>query len=175
MKYANDKCVNCELKYENNKLCTDCYNAPQILNINSGNQDIDNLLKATHHKQFKYRLEWIQFKDFIHIKQIGSGGFSEVYTAIWTKGTLNGSKKRNENATVALKVLKDSSNINSAFLKELQNIVDSQPNSSKRKLVQCYGVSQDPNTNNYIFVMSYMSHGSLNNIYQVILKLLLGI
>ncbi|CAG8804788.1 23927_t:CDS:2, partial [Dentiscutata erythropus] len=133
-----------------------------------GNQDIDNLIKATHNKQLKYRLEWIPFKDFVDITQIGTGGFSEVYTATWTKGTLKGVKgfkinfERDENVTVVLKVLKDSSNINSAFLKELQNIVESQPNSDKRQLVHCYGVSQDPNTNNYIFAMTYMSHGSLN-------------
>ncbi|RIB11622.1 kinase-like domain-containing protein [Gigaspora rosea] len=71
-------------------------------------------------------------------------------------------RKPKKNATVVLKVLKDSANINTAFLKELQNIVESQPNSSGRQLIQSYGVSQDPNTNNYIFVMSYMSHGSLN-------------
>ncbi|RIB27541.1 hypothetical protein C2G38_2160256 [Gigaspora rosea] len=69
---------------------------------------------------------------------------------------------RKENATVVLKILKDSSNINPAFIKELQNIVKNQPNSNKRHLVQCFGVSYDPNTNNYIFVISYMSHGSLN-------------
>ncbi|RIB22099.1 hypothetical protein C2G38_2033849 [Gigaspora rosea] len=154
------KCTSCnrqvKLIYENNKLCTDCYNASRFLNINSGNQDIDNLIKATYNKQLIYRLEWIPFKDFVDIKHIGSGGFSEVFTAIWTKGTLYGSKikfRRTENATDVLKVLKDSSNINSAFLKDLQNIVESQPNSSQRQLVQCFGVSQDPNTNNYIFVM----------------------
>ncbi|RIB11615.1 kinase-like domain-containing protein [Gigaspora rosea] len=162
------KCISCNRKvklyYENNKLCTDCYHARQILNINSGNQDIDNLIKATHSKRITYRLEWIQFTDFVDIKQIGSGGFSEVFTATWTKGTLIGSGKvnRKKNVTVVLKVFKDSSNINSAFLKELQNIVESQPNSSGRKLVRCYGVSLHRNTNNYIFVMSYMSHGSLN-------------
>ncbi|CAG8770181.1 17672_t:CDS:2, partial [Dentiscutata erythropus] len=161
--YCNSKqtkCTGCNrkvnLKYENNSLCADCYNA-RFLNINSGNKDIDNLIKASHNKQLKYRLEWVPFKDFVDINQIGTGGFSEVYTATWTKGTLKGAKReleRNENATVVLKVLKDSSDIDSSFLKE--------PNSPKRQLVQCYGVSQDPNTNNYIFVMSYMSHGSLN-------------
>ncbi|CAG8822386.1 799_t:CDS:2, partial [Dentiscutata erythropus] len=61
------------------------------------------------------------------IKRIGTGGFSEVYTAKWTKGTLKCSQRefnRKKNATVVLKVLKDSSNINSAFLTELQNIVE---------------------------------------------------
>ncbi|CAG8515679.1 637_t:CDS:2 [Dentiscutata heterogama] len=169
--YCNSKqtkCTGCNkkvrLKYENNKLCTACYYTRRFLNFNSGNQDIDNLIKATHNKQLNYRLEWIPFKDFVDIKQIGTGGFSEVYTATWTKGTLDCTQinfNRFKNATVVLKVLKDSSNINSAFLKELQNIVESQPNSSIRRLVQCYGVSQEPDTNNYIFVMTYMSHGCL--------------
>ncbi|CAG8711455.1 21965_t:CDS:1, partial [Dentiscutata erythropus] len=81
------KCSNCnrkrKLKYENNKLCTDCYHTQQFLNFNSGNQDIDNLIKATHNHKLKlqYRLEWIPFKDFVDIKRIGTGGFSEVYTA----------------------------------------------------------------------------------------------
>ncbi|CAG8624099.1 10827_t:CDS:2, partial [Dentiscutata heterogama] len=44
----------------------------------------------------------------------------------------------------------------------LQNIVKSQPNSYMRHIVQCYGVSQFPKTKDYIFVMSYMSNGSLN-------------
>ncbi|RIB21905.1 kinase-like domain-containing protein, partial [Gigaspora rosea] len=32
-----------------------------------------------------------------------------------------------------------------------------------RRIIQCYGVSQFPKTNDYIFVMSYMPNGSLND------------
>ncbi|RIB18765.1 kinase-like domain-containing protein [Gigaspora rosea] len=32
-----------------------------------------------------------------------------------------------------------------------------------RRIIQCHGVSQFPKTNNYIFVMSYMPNGSLND------------
>ncbi|RIB11614.1 hypothetical protein C2G38_94385 [Gigaspora rosea] len=108
--YCNSKQTKCNscnrkvnLKYENNKLCPTCYHAREILNINSGKQDIDNLIKATQNKQLKYRLEWIPFTEFVDIKQIGSGGFSEVFTATWTKGTLKGFKNRNKNATTVLK------------------------------------------------------------------------
>ncbi|CAG8601114.1 18155_t:CDS:2 [Cetraspora pellucida] len=166
-----DKCTGCNrnkaLVYEN-KLCSGCYYT-QFQNVSSGNQDIDNLIKATHNNQPKFRLEWIPFEDFTDIKQIGEGGFSKIYTATWTKGTIVGwdwrtkSINRIINQTVALKVLKDSKNISSAFLKELQNIVKSQPNSNIRHIIQCYGVSQFPKTNDYVFVMSYMSNGSLNH------------
>ncbi|CAG8529369.1 19281_t:CDS:2 [Cetraspora pellucida] len=150
------------------KLCSGCYNT-QFQNVSSGNQDIDNLINATHNNQPKFRLEWIPFDDFTNIDQIGNGGFSEIYMATWTKGSIKSWSRiekrynRNKNQTVALKVLKDSKNINSAFLKELQNIVKSQPNSNLRHIIQCYGVSQFPKRNDYIFVMSYMSNGSLNH------------
>ncbi|CAG8752829.1 34999_t:CDS:2, partial [Racocetra persica] len=158
-----------ELIYENNTLCASCYTRFQNINVNSGNKDIDILIKATYKNQPKFRLEWIPFNDFTDVTQIGTGGFSEIYTAAWTKGEITGwSSTKNEynrrrNQTVALKILKDSQNINSTFLKELQNIIKSQPNSHVRHLIQCYGVSQNPKTKDYIFVMPYMSNGSLNN------------
>ncbi|CAG8602811.1 14705_t:CDS:2 [Cetraspora pellucida] len=167
------KCTNCNRKKElldESKLCASCYySKTEFQNISSGNQDIDDLIKATHTNQLKFRLEWIPFEDFTDIKQIGEGGFSEIYTTTWTRGRVTGwsdvKKKfnRSKNQMVVLKVLKDSKNINLAFLKELQNIVKSQPNSYMRRIIQCHGVSQFPKTNDYIFVMSYMSNGSLND------------
>ncbi|CAG8582738.1 4044_t:CDS:2, partial [Acaulospora morrowiae] len=84
--------------------------------------------------------------------------------ALWVKGRITrysgvgfdraGSEK------IILKVLKDSQNINSAFIKELNNIALTQPNSN-RYIIQSYGVSQDSKTKNYIFVMPYIKHGSL--------------
>ncbi|CAG8464226.1 820_t:CDS:2 [Cetraspora pellucida] len=167
-----DKCTGCNSKRElldESKLCTNCYTQTQLQNFSSGNQDIDNLIKATHNNEPEFRLEWIPFEDFTDIKQIGNGGFSEIYAATWTRGRVTGwsdvEKKfnRSKNQMAVLKVLKDSKNINSAFLKELQNIVKSQPNSYMRRIIQCYGVSQFPKTDDYIFVMSYMSNGSLND------------
>ncbi|CAG8594510.1 1083_t:CDS:2 [Cetraspora pellucida] len=155
---------------DESKLCAGCYySQTQLQNVSSGNQDIDDLIKATYHNQPKFRLEWIPFEDFTDIKQIGNGGFSEIYMATWTNGSIKSWSRiekrynRNNNQTVVLKVLKDSQDINSKFLKELQNIVKSQPNSYMRCIIQCYGVSQFPKTNDYIFVMSYMYNGSLND------------
>ncbi|CAG8784625.1 12404_t:CDS:2, partial [Cetraspora pellucida] len=130
-----------------------------------GNQDIDKLIKATYNNQPQFRLEWIPFNDFVDIKRIGTGGFSEIYVAKWTKGRISDWNertsrfKRSENKIVVLKILKESQNIDSEFLKELQNIVKCQPNSTMRHIIQYYGVSQNPKTNDYIFVMPYMSNG----------------
>src|SRR5690242_15364768 len=94
------KCINCNRKKrldENNKLCKGC-SSTQFQNVvRSGNQDIDNLIKATYKNQLKFRLEWIPFNDFTDITQIGTGGFSEIYTATWTKGEITGwSSTKNE-------------------------------------------------------------------------------
>ncbi|CAG8848650.1 9969_t:CDS:1, partial [Racocetra persica] len=48
--------------------------------------DNDSLIKATYKNQHSFRLEWIPFNDFTDITRIGTGGFSEIYTATWTKG-----------------------------------------------------------------------------------------
>ncbi|CAG8680800.1 13205_t:CDS:1, partial [Cetraspora pellucida] len=87
------KCTGCKkkksLKYEN-KLCTACYYNTQFQNVSSGNQEIDDLIKATHSNQPKFRLSWIPYIEFIDIKRIGTGGFSEIYTATWPKGIVRG-------------------------------------------------------------------------------------
>ncbi|CAG8600267.1 20727_t:CDS:2 [Cetraspora pellucida] len=127
--------------------------------------------------------QWIPFEDFTDIKQIGKGSFSKIYATTWTKGIIKSWDRiekrfnRNENQTVALKVLKKSRNdIFSKFLKELQNIVKCQSNSHMHHIIQCFGVSQDPKTKDYIFVMPYMSNRSLaeylfNNFKDIIWKM----
>ncbi|CAG8735599.1 4191_t:CDS:2, partial [Acaulospora morrowiae] len=132
-----------------------------------GNLDIDNLIKATHKNMVQFRLEWIPYEDFKNVGNIAEGGFSMIFTALWEKGKItsyydNRDFNRAGPETVVLKILKDSQNINSAFIKELRNITETLPNSYKRHIIQYYGVSQDPVTKNYIFVMSHMKQGSLH-------------
>ncbi|CAG8456242.1 654_t:CDS:2 [Acaulospora morrowiae] len=161
-KKEHDKCPGCK----NLDQCTDCY-SEQFLPVNSGNFDIDNLIKATHRNNIRYRLEWIPFEDFTDVQEVEEGGFSIISTAIWIKGRVTsysgGKLNRKGRMKIILKVLKDSQNINSAFIKELHNIAKTQPNSPKRYVVHYYGVSQDPITKNYIFVMDYMKNGSLHD------------
>ncbi|CAG8773248.1 10698_t:CDS:1, partial [Acaulospora morrowiae] len=83
------KCSGCNkkksLKYENVDLCTNCYSA-QFQSVNSGNSDIDNLIKATQKNNIQFRLEWISFEDFVDIQKVAEGGFSMIFTAKWRKG-----------------------------------------------------------------------------------------
>jgi serine/threonine protein kinase len=79
-------------------------------------------------KQYNPRyLEWISFDKFTNIKQIGEGGFAEVYSAIWIDGKSfyrkqdDGSwdKLEPKPTKVALKKLNESQNMSAKFLNEV--------------------------------------------------------
>ncbi|CAG8696256.1 10736_t:CDS:1, partial [Acaulospora morrowiae] len=73
-----EKCSGCNkkrsLKYGNGDMCTSCYSAG-FQPVNSGNPDIDNLIKSTHGNSPNYRLEWIPFEEFTDIQRVTEGGF----------------------------------------------------------------------------------------------------
>ncbi|CAG8560800.1 12773_t:CDS:1 [Acaulospora morrowiae] len=122
-----EKCSECNkkrrLKYGNGDICTSCYSA-RLQSINSGNPDVDNLIKSTHGNNPNYRLEWIPFEDFTDIQRVTEGGFSIIFTALWVKGRIKSyygtGFNRAGSEKIVLKVLKDSQNINSAFVKEVK-------------------------------------------------------
>ncbi|CAG8498024.1 17762_t:CDS:1 [Acaulospora morrowiae] len=124
IKGLHDKCFECNNKklLKHGNLCADCYST-LFKSVNSGNLDINNLIKETHRNSIQFRLEWIPFQDFTDIQKIAEGGFSIIFTAIWIKGRVTsyygGILSREGPMTIVLKVLKDSQNINSAFIKEV--------------------------------------------------------
>ncbi|CAB4431325.1 unnamed protein product [Rhizophagus irregularis] len=138
-------------------------------NWTSGNKDIDEFiqqsqLNAVHYKKY---LEWIPFENFQDIVYITRGGFGKIYSAEWPGGYIeywdikNQKWKRFGNTKVALKSLDNSSCISAEFLDEIKShlqiyIWD---------VVQCYGITQDPNTKDYIMVLTYCENGNLRNYY----------
>jgi hypothetical protein len=66
--------------------------------------------------------EWIPYDQFNDIKEIGKGGFSTVYSAIWKNGLLSyiGSEwRRIPNTRVALKCLYNSCDSLDEFINEV--------------------------------------------------------
>ncbi|GBC01626.1 hypothetical protein RclHR1_04270004 [Rhizophagus clarus] len=100
-------------------------------NWTSGNKDIDEFiqqsqLNAVHHSKC---LEWIPFEKFQNINYVTEGGFGKIYSAERPEGYIeywNIEKQmwhRNEyNNKYALKSLRNSFDISSDFLNELQEI-----------------------------------------------------
>jgi serine/threonine protein kinase len=79
-------------------------------------------LKVNYHYDVVF--EWIPYNQFNDIEEVGEGGFSTVYSAIWKDGPLYFDDNKMEwirkiNKKVALKCLHNSQNINEKFLNEV--------------------------------------------------------
>ncbi|GBC12267.2 kinase-like domain-containing protein [Rhizophagus irregularis DAOM 181602=DAOM 197198] len=106
----------------------------------------------------------IVFKDGHYCKNCGKGGFATVYLAIWKDGPLDyqfddNKHIRTPNREVALKCLHNSQNITNEFLNE----VNAYSISNNNGILRIYGISQNPDTNNYIIVLEYANGGNLDN------------
>ncbi|POG80537.1 kinase-like domain-containing protein, partial [Rhizophagus irregularis DAOM 181602=DAOM 197198] len=105
-------------------------------------------------------------------------GFSEIHKAIWLDGPIfswNFDKKQWNRCNfqtgyeVILKTLNSSSNLNNKFLEEWKYHYNCQKKSFS-KFIQFFGITQDPNSLNYIVVMSYAKKGSLRKCLSDIIK-----
>ncbi|RIB19965.1 kinase-like domain-containing protein [Gigaspora rosea] len=134
----------------------------------SGNGIVDDFIKETQLNAESYEqvLEWIPFEKFYDIEFFAEGGFSRVYSAIWTEGyILNWDQSKNQwkrfeaRVKVALKVLNNSQEISQEYINEIRN--HHKVNASKG-VVRCYGISRFPaRTNDLILVMKFAQDGSL--------------
>src|SRR5256885_3693198 len=64
---------------------------------------------------------------------------------------------------VVLKNLNNSQNITLEFLTE---IINTKLIGNCFNIIECYGISQDPETKNYLIVMDYMKDGNLRQVLQ---------
>ncbi|GBC36046.2 kinase-like domain-containing protein [Rhizophagus irregularis DAOM 181602=DAOM 197198] len=128
-------------------------------NWTSGNKDIDKViqesqLNAVHFKKF---LEWIPFEKFQNITYVAKGGFGKIYSAEWPEGISEYWDIENQkwhkitDLKVALKSLDNSSDICSDFLNEIKSHLEI----FLYDTIQCFGVTQDPNTKDYMMVLYY--------------------
>ncbi|RIB00729.1 kinase-like domain-containing protein [Gigaspora rosea] len=123
------------------------------------NCDVDEDLKILLVKN-KYQLSWIPYNEFTNIREIGKGGFATVYSANWYD------RKREMNATVALKLLHGSRSSYKEFINELWAYCDI--GLKHLTFLKCLGISKDSSSKDYILVMEYAKLGSLrSNIYSI--------
>ncbi|CAB5381024.1 unnamed protein product [Rhizophagus irregularis] len=162
-----------------------------FVNWTSEDEKIDNFIQEMQLKINGINnivVEWIPYNQFDNIKEIGTGGFSTVYSAKWKDNILhyNASEKEyerygNPNLTVALKCLYDSQTITNEFLNEAKSYSIEECFNNNNHILSIYGISQNPETGNYILVLKYANKGSLNEYINKIyqwpdkLELLIGI
>ncbi|PKC59868.1 hypothetical protein RhiirA1_468827 [Rhizophagus irregularis] len=130
----------------------------------SGNEKIDNLIQEMKSKindSHDIIFDWIPYSQFYNIKEIDKGGFATVYAAVWKDGpSYYGSDKKQANKKVALKCLYNSLNITTEFLNEIKKY---SVNNYGSNILRIYGLSQNPNTKEYIMVLEYAEGGNFNN------------
>ncbi|GBC03506.1 hypothetical protein RclHR1_05160005 [Rhizophagus clarus] len=163
--YGEKYCKNCGRIYDHIKQrwCKLC----QLNSINeliNRNEKFDDLIQEMQLKIDSYSdiiFEWIPYNQFNYINEIGKGGFSTVYSAMWKDGPLKYFSKeemciRTSNKKVALKCIDGSANLNDKFLNEVKEY------SIKKMddILNVYGISQVPTTKNFIIVLEYAEGGS---------------
>ncbi|CAB5357005.1 unnamed protein product [Rhizophagus irregularis] len=168
-KLCNKCAINTEYKW-----CVACqkrYLKENFTNWTSDNKQIDKLiqemlLKINDVKDIIF--EWIPYNQFYNIKEIGKGGFAKVYSAKWKNGPLYWNRTeyaRDSNKTVALKCLNNSQNISNKFLNEVKaysiNNLNNIGNSGE--ILKIFGISQNPDTEDYIMVLQHARGGNFNN------------
>ncbi|GES95295.1 kinase-like domain-containing protein [Rhizophagus clarus] len=150
-------CVKCGNKYEsdeytneNDKWCKACqlnHLKRNFANWTSNNEKIDNFIQKCQSKINKHSdtiFEWIPYNKFTNINEIRKSDFA---IATWEDGPLcysysNRKYKRKLNEAVLLKYLYNSQHIDNTFLNKITYSMEGS-----------YGISQNPNTKDFIFVL----------------------
>ncbi|UZO16947.1 uncharacterized protein OCT59_008313 [Rhizophagus irregularis] len=139
-----------------------------VLIWSSGNEIVDDFILERQLKINDYNdmivFEWILYSQFNDIKEIGKGGFSTVYSAEWKNGPLEFDVdkqiyKRNPNRIIALKCLYNSQSITDKFLNEVKEYSINKSSN----ILNIYGISQNPDTKEYIMVLQYAKDGNFNH------------
>ncbi|RIA92274.1 kinase-like domain-containing protein [Glomus cerebriforme] len=111
-------------------------------------------------------MEWIPYSQIMNLEKLAEGGFGIIYKAIWLEGGIHGissSWSRRKNEIIAAKRLKSSQKISKEFLNELRSHHKCYKFS---RVLRCYGITKDPNTDEYMLIMQYATEGNLHDYLQ---------
>ncbi|UZO14625.1 uncharacterized protein OCT59_006078 [Rhizophagus irregularis] len=98
---------------------------------------------------------WISFSQFTDVEEIAKGGYGIIYKATWSS----------KNETVILKRFENSKNIGKYFLNELKSCQHCFKFYGSY-IIETYGVTKDPESEDYILVMKYAPNGDLHKYLQ---------
>ncbi|CAG8534838.1 4872_t:CDS:2 [Cetraspora pellucida] len=122
--------------------------------VPSGNEELDEELLSDNPEINEFIEEndgliWIPYEQLSNIEYLAHGGFGVVSKARW------------KSSEVALKCLNNSKNLTADVLQEIAHYQLFDHSRYITYVNQCYGISQDPTTGNYLIVMHYFENGSL--------------
>ncbi|CAG8627999.1 3517_t:CDS:2 [Cetraspora pellucida] len=162
-------CPACHKPKTDKNWCPECH-SKLLLEENpgwtSGDEKLDNYIKKTiidARRSYDY-LEFIPFENFKDIEIIGKGGFATAFSAIRTnclEGHFTWDVKENKyfrksycDYRIALKYFHKIDA--EAFLNECMMLQND-------RFLQCYGISRNPKTNEFVIVLDYAQEGDLRH------------
>ncbi|GES80780.1 kinase-like domain-containing protein [Rhizophagus clarus] len=163
-------CEKCNVMYKDkkHKWCNSCQmdNLKQnFANWTSGNEQIDEIVQNLQLDIKKHNdiiFEWIPYNHFNNIKEIVKGDYATLYSANWMNGLLYYEYykwKRDPNTKVTLKCLHNSQDITDEILNEkIESYYIREDFSYFHNFPKIYGISQNPNTKDYIMVLEDGNH-----------------
>ncbi|EXX64131.1 kinase-like domain-containing protein [Rhizophagus irregularis DAOM 181602=DAOM 197198] len=171
---CNGLCKECKQPNTGNGWCKSCnvkHFQQNFNNWTSGNNEVDKFIQKTQLRAKRYEeiLEWIEYDRFENVEYLAKGGFGTIYKAIWKDGYIeewdseNNQWERKEywiqhkNFPVVLKCLHNSQNVTSEFLRE----IESHTMIISDGVTRCFGITKDPESNNFMMVIEYAEEGSL--------------
>ncbi|RIB15934.1 kinase-like domain-containing protein [Gigaspora rosea] len=143
------------------EFCIQDYLKVDFGNWTSGNDEIDIIIRQSQicvsspEKIFR----WIPYEDFEKVTLKTKGGHASIYSAIWKDGLLkwNSEELLFENVgprCVILKKLENSSQMDGRWLEKI--ISYSCKDDYTGVLAECYGITQEPGTLDFILVLNHL-------------------
>ncbi|CAB5177247.1 unnamed protein product [Rhizophagus irregularis] len=123
-------CIECGYPRTGYSWCQNCESyrfEKQFPHWTSGNIDIDDFIRKSQKLAQTDRgyMEWIPHDNFTDVEYITSGGYGDIFTAVWQEGPRwawdenDQTRIRTGPRNVTLKILDNSQNITTDFLNEL--------------------------------------------------------
>ncbi|RGB40853.1 hypothetical protein C1646_366117 [Rhizophagus diaphanus] len=163
MVFKNEYCEKCDKRYiDTDQWCKSCqinYLKKYFANWTSENEKINDFIQEMQlriNSKADIIFEWIPYNKFNSVKEISKSDSTTIYSAIWNDGLSSYDNDKMEliresDEKVTLKLLHDSQNKTNEFLNEVKTYsVEGHANDDIPKI---YGISQHPDTKDYIMVL----------------------
>ncbi|RHZ67604.1 hypothetical protein Glove_300g18 [Diversispora epigaea] len=162
------RCHNCGNLNIRKNVCKDCKSLEleYILHFSTGNDNkmVNTIIQMTELDENAEEWEiwrWIDYNKLKDIKYLDKGAFGTIWKAEWKDMPEELFEICNSNQ-VALKKLINSKKLSREFLREL--LANSHCHS--KFVLPIFGITQDPETMEYVVVLRYMKNGNLRNFLQ---------
>ncbi|GBC06429.1 hypothetical protein RclHR1_06820008 [Rhizophagus clarus] len=138
-------CLNCFIIYVG---CRYCLTTNIIFGIT--NQSPIYIKDKFNYSASKLNINWIPYSQISNLEKIAEGGFGIIHKALI------------DEKVVAVKEILNSQNPSNYFLNEVTSLYQCYDEKFEY-IIRCHGITKNPITDNFMFIMKFANGGNLNN------------